>query len=125
MVAKQRLPELTQLVFTCPFGRQLVPEELQALVNELTRTAARSGLTGLMLQQGDSFYAVLEGPSRRLLARMEQMIADPRFGPITVLKEKTVPSRRFGNWSFGVLPPMQEPSTAAEAFILKLAQRPL
>lgn len=116
-------PTLVQLVFTSAGGAPLGPDELQAFASELARANARAGLTGLLLQQGDSFYGVLEGAERRLFARIERLIVDPRLGRVRVLKEEAIASRRFGNWSFGTLPPLQAPSDAAEAFILSLARR--
>jgi len=119
------LPEanLIQLVFTSSGGARLDPDGLQAFASELARGNTRAGLTGLLLQQGDSFYGVLEGVERRLIARIERLIVDPRLGRMRVLKEEAIASRRFGNWSFGALPPMQASSDAAEAFILSLARR--
>jgi hypothetical protein len=116
-------PNLVQLVFTSTGGERLGPDELQAFASELARANAKAGLTGLLLQQGDSFYGVLEGTERRLFARIERLIADPRLGRVRVLKEEAIASRRFGNWSFGTLPPMRPHSDAAESFILNLARR--
>ena len=114
---------LIQLVFTSTGGERLRPDELQAFARELARDNARAGLTGLLLQQSDSFYGVLEGTERRLFGRIERLIDDPRLGRVRVLKEEAIATRRFGNWSFGALPPMQASSDAAETFILSLARR--
>lgn len=122
-MADERGPDLIQLVYTSEGGSCLDADELQALADELGRANARAGLTGLLLRQGDSFFGVLEGPERRMFARIERMIEDPRLGRVRVLKEEAIASRRFGNWSFGSLPPLQQPSNAAEAFILNLARR--
>lgn len=115
--------DLIQLVYTSDGARGLSQDEVQVLADQLARAHARAGLTGLLLQQGDSFYGVLEGPRRRLFARIERMIADPRLSRINVLREEPIASRRFGNWSFGALPPMHAASGTAEAFILSLARR--
>lgn len=123
MAAKYPEPGLIQLVYICQGGQSLTPDELQALGAELGRANARSALTGLLLLQGDSFYGVLEGTERRMFARIESMISDPRLGRVRVLKEESIARRRFGNWSFGALPPMDAASSAAEAFILSLARR--
>ena len=116
-------PRLIQLVFTSAGGPRLSPDELQAFARELARDNARAGLTGLLLRQGDSFYGVLEGVERRLFARIERMIIDPRLGSVRVLREEAIAVRRFGNWSFGALPAIQGRSDAAETFILSLARR--
>ncbi|MFT3974388.1 MAG: BLUF domain-containing protein [Amaricoccus sp.] len=123
MVTGRRDADLIQLVYTSGGGLPLDARELHCLAEELQLVNARAGLTGLLLHQGDSFYGVLEGSQRRIFSRIERMIADPRLGRVRVLKEEAIASRRFDNWSFGALPPMQAPSDAAEAFILHLARR--
>ncbi|MBB5222881.1 hypothetical protein HNP73_002828 [Amaricoccus macauensis] len=123
MVVWRPEASLIQLVFTCGGGQNLTPDALQVLVDDLGRANARAKLTGLLLRQGDSFYGVLEGSERRMLARVESMISDPRLGGVRVLKEEAIAQRRFGNWSFGALPAVHQASNAAEDFIIRLAQR--
>lgn len=123
MVVRRPEASLIQLVYTCDGGQNLTPDDLQALAGDLSRGNARSQLTGLLLRQGDSFYGVLEGTERRVLARVESMISDPRLGRVHVLKEEEIAQRRFGNWSFGALPAVHRASNAAEDFILSLARR--
>lgn len=123
MCAAARDPNLVQLVYSSLAARELTPSDLQCFADDWQRDHAKAGLTGLLLQQGDSFYGVLEGPERRLFARMERLITDPRLKNVRVLREEAIASRRFENWSFGTLPPRREASRSAEEFILSLARR--
>ena len=59
------------------------------------------GLTGLLLHQGAHFYGVLEGPRRQVFARMEEIITDRRHSRLRILREESIATRRFDNWSFG------------------------
>ncbi len=82
-----------------------------------------AGLTGLMLRQGASFCGLLEGPRRRVLRRMEEIVSDPRHRGVHVLREEPVESRRFANWSFAALPPPGRSGEPHEDFIRDLARR--
>lgn len=74
----------------------------------------RAGLTGFLVHQGGRFHGVLEGPQRALFSRMERIVTDPRHHKLVVVREDTIDSRRFQNWSFGFLPDSQ-PLAAGEA----------
>jgi hypothetical protein len=63
---------------------------------------------------------VLEGPQRRVFARMEEVITDRRHNSLRILREHAVEARRFENWSFGSLPRCQ---TDPEEFIWNLTRR--
>lgn len=100
--------------------------EIQRIVEVSQENNSRLGLTGLLLHQGEKFYGVLEGPSRRVLSRMEVIAADPRHRSLQILSERDIPGRRFENWSFGSLPGTARPSAetiAADAFISEFARR--
>jgi hypothetical protein len=74
------------------------------------RNNAAQGLTGLLLFGGFRFYAILEGPQRRVFARMERIITDPRHRRLTVLREDAIEVPRFANWSFGFIPEGEQTS---------------
>jgi hypothetical protein len=115
-------PKLLQLVYVSRWTRDLTAE-LDQMEAEFTRASIAAGLTGLMLHQGDSFYGILEGTERRLLARMERVISDGRVKDVRVLREEVVASRRFENLSFAALPPRPQGSPSAERFVLDIARR--
>lgn len=122
-MARRVHPKLVQLVYSSRAARALTPDELEQMEAEFTRANAAADLTGLLLHQGDSFYGVLEGAERRLFGQMEGLILDPRIKEVRVLREETIASRRFENWSFGTLPPSQQGSSSTEDFILSIATK--
>jgi hypothetical protein len=97
--------DLVRLVYVSTATRPLGPEELEAIVATSRRNNAAHGLTGLLLHGGGRFYGLIEGAEEEVLARMEQIVADPRHREIRVLREDSIPVRRFASWSFGPLPP--------------------
>jgi hypothetical protein len=56
---------------------------------------------------------------------MEAIITDRRHSGVRILREERVAVRRFGNWSFGVLPAAARPDVVngSEEFIRSLAKR--
>lgn len=119
--------DLVQLVYASTAAPALSAADLDAIAAASRTRNEAIGLTGLLLHQGRSFYGVLEGPKRRVFARMERIITDPRHFRVRILREEDVAARRFANWSFGVLPAL-EPGPGGtverpEEFIQSFARR--
>ena len=119
-------PRLLQLVYVSSATQVLAPAELDAIARASQRNNDARGLTGLLLCRGSYFYGVLEGFERRTLTCMERIVADHRHRGIRILREETVSSRRFRNWTFAALPPPAfrlSPAEAEDDFIRTLSQR--
>jgi Sensors of blue-light using FAD len=115
---------LVQLVYVSTSAAQLAAEELNAIARLSQENNSAGGLTGLLLHQGGHFYGVLEGPRRRVFACMEKIITDARHSRLRILREQSVSSRRFENWSFAVLPSSsKDPVAAPVEFIWNLSRR--
>jgi hypothetical protein len=100
----------------------LTQEDLDAIAASSAARNRAAGITGLLIHQGDVFSGTLEGPERRVLARMEVIIRDPRHSCVRVLREAPIQSRRFENWSFGALPEAGDGTERGDGFILRLAR---
>lgn len=115
-----------QIVYTSRACRPLASDDLDAIRIVSQRNNAADGLTGFLLHQGGRFYGLLEGPRRKVFARMESIVADPRHRELRVLREAEVATTRFRNWTFGGLPvtPGNEPAARPSVdFIVNLSQR--
>ncbi len=87
--------DLLRLVYASLAAPGLTDDDLESIEASSAGRNRAAGLTGLLLHQGGSFFALLEGPRRRLLARMERIITDPRHRGVDILVETTIPARRF------------------------------
>jgi hypothetical protein len=96
--------DLLRIVYVSDAAPALTAADLAAIAARSAERNRAAGLTGILLHQGERFFAVLEGPSRRLLARMERIIVDPRHARVEILLESAISERRFETWSFGRLP---------------------
>ena len=105
MVAKRppTAGSLLQLTFVSRAPDTFGESDLGAIRASSQRRNDRLGLTGLMIHREGRFFAVLEGPERALLRRMEIILTDPRHFDLRILSERHIPARRFENWSFAVL----------------------
>jgi Sensors of blue-light using FAD len=113
-----------QLVYVSSAAPDLSVADVQAIACRSRARNEAAGLTGLLLHQGPYFYGVLEGPRRRVFARMEDIITDRRHSQLRILREESVPDRRFENWTFGELPVANKDCvTAPEDFIWNLSRR--
>ena len=115
-----------QLVYVSSALPSLSAEDLDAIAAASRARNDAAGLTGLLLHQGRRFCGVLEGTERRVFGCMERIITDRRHFGLRILREEPITSRRFENWTFGMLPPVKSTADSAgtpEEFIWKLSQR--
>lgn len=117
---------LVRLVYVSAEARPLGLEDLAGIADVSRRNNAALGLTGILLYGSGRFCAVLEGSQRRVFARMERIITDPRHRDARIIREDRIASQRFANWSFGRLgdsAPGGGSAASLESFILGLAAR--
>ncbi len=115
--------DLLQLAYVSSATASLTADDLDRIAEASTRNNESAGLTGLLLHQGNSFYGIVEGPRRRVFARMEVIITDRRHFALRILREEPIASRRFENWSFGTLPRSPDIAGSPEDFIRTLSRR--
>lgn len=95
---------LIRLVYVSDAVASLAAGDLDAIRASSEARNLVSGLTGLLLFRRPIFCGILEGPRRRLFARMEVIATDPRHARLRVLREQAIDERRFSNWTLGILP---------------------
>lgn len=119
MHAKRRRGDrdLVQIAYVSIAAAPLTPAALEAMAAEAEARNADARITGLLLHHGIYFYAILEGPRRRVLGRIEDIIAERKERELRILREKTVSRRRFENWSFGMLPAGLELAAGPSEFL--------
>jgi hypothetical protein len=116
--------DLLRLVYVSRATPGLTAADLAAIEASSAGRNRAAGLTGLLLHRDGSFFALLEGPRRRLLARMERIITDPRHRGVDILVETAIPARRFESWSFGRFPgAAASPCSAGDDFLRILGSR--
>lgn len=124
MVSHSRIgPRILQVTYVSTATAPLAADDFRILTTRARARNAAQGLTGFLFHQPPRFYGVLEGPERKVLARMEAIISDPRHRELTVLREERLFEARYRNWAFGLLPqarPGNEFAVSAE-FVYSLA----
>lgn len=96
--------DLVQLVYVSDAAAEMSPAELDRLAENARDRSACGRITGLLLRHGRHYYAVIEGPRRRVFQRIEEIIAEQGHRGLRILREETIAARRFANWSYGVVP---------------------
>lgn len=118
--------DLIRLVYISRRAKDLGPADYAAIEASSQRRNMAARITGLLIVQGRFFHAVMEGPSRQVLRRMEVIITDPRHHDLRILREEPIAQRRFANWSFGQVPdsPARALDTdSPDSFIFDLSRR--
>jgi Sensors of blue-light using FAD len=93
-----------QVVYVSSAAGAMSAAERAALAAQARARSASARLTGLLLHHGEHYYAVIEGPRRRVLQRIEEIIAEQGQRGLRILREEAIRARRFANWSDGVIP---------------------
>jgi hypothetical protein len=96
--------DLLRIVYVSSAAAAMTSSELARLAENSRDRSDSSRLTGLLLQHGEHFYGILEGPRLRVFRRIEEIIAEQGQRGVRVLREDPIRVRRFANWSSGVLP---------------------
>jgi hypothetical protein len=115
-----------RLVYVSFAARELPQSDLSQIESRSHANNLAAGITGLLVAQGNFFYGLMEGRRRRVLSRMEVVIADERHRNLRILLEEPITARRFANWSFARLPDgaiMHRGEAAPGHFILELSRR--
>lgn len=86
--------------------------ELLGILEKSRRNNGLDGITGLLWADGDRFAQVIEGDDRAIGEAMERILADPRHHDITVLHDRTIAKRQFGDWSME----LRREATVADAY---------
>lgn len=93
-----------RLVYSSSASPSLAPGDVARIGEQSARNNLVHGLTGLLVHHRENFFSVLEGPRRRVFARMELIATDSRHHGLHILREDAVSTRRFLNWHFTRLP---------------------
>jgi hypothetical protein len=109
--------DLVQIVYVSRAAAAMSAEELEMLAEHSRARSIGGRLTGLLLHHGEHFYAVIEGPRRRVFQRIEEIIAEQGQRGLQILREETIRARRFANWSYGVIPVTGRESGAPSEFL--------
>lgn len=75
------------------------PDAIAGIVAGSVAWNTTAGITGMLWSDGASFAQVIEGASDQIELTMERIRRDPSHTDITVLLDRSILSRQFGNWS--------------------------
>jgi hypothetical protein len=92
---------LFQLCYASTATRELLREDLLALLSQSRERNAEDGITGLLLFQGGHFLQVLEGDAERVRATFKRIRDDHRHAQIALIFEDLVSERQYPDWSMG------------------------
>jgi FAD-dependent sensor of blue light len=114
---KRKERDLVQIVYVSSAAAAMTPAELATLAENSRDRSDASRLTGLLLQHGEHFYGILEGPRLRVFRRIEEIIAEQGHRGVRILREEPIRVRRFANWSSGVLPALSAEASGPHEFL--------
>ena len=94
---------LIQLTYASRTSKTLVPEDLKAILTASQRNNTRVGITGALCLSNGIFLQQLEGDRTAVSLLYHRILADSRHRDPAILDFAEIPSRKFTNWSMGLL----------------------
>lgn len=89
------------LIYVGTATRSMSESELAELLEQCRRNNARLGITGMLLYKDGDFMQVLEGEEQTVKELYARVWNDPRHRLITLIIEKPIEKRSFGDWTMG------------------------
>ncbi len=76
-------------------------DDIAALLIIARASNARNDITGALLYHCERFVQILEGPDEKVLTTFASIARDPRHRSVHTMREKTIVSRQFPEWTMG------------------------
>ena len=73
--------------------------QVEAIIAHSTARNEASGITGMLWFDGNSFAQVLEGEAKATHVLIDRIRADRRHTDVTVVLDRPVQNRMFGQWA--------------------------
>ncbi len=117
--------DLVQIVYVSAAASAMTAAEVEVFAEQARIRSASARLTGLLLRHGAHFYAVIEGPRRRVFDRIEEIIVEQGQRGLEILREQAIAGRRFASWSYGDIPVTGRGSSAPSEFLWRFCGLPV
>ena len=92
---------LRQIVYKSVAAAGFVSKELGPILFDAKFHNSKRGVTGLLLFDGKRFLQALEGDAISVGATFARIKKDQRHRSVTLLADRTVDLREFGDWGHG------------------------
>lgn len=92
---------MKQLIYMSRANRDFSNSELDELLNLARQRNTDRGVTGMLVYASRAFLQVLEGPPSKVDDLYRKVYNDTRHRNVLILKELTVSTRCFPNWTMG------------------------
>ena len=89
------------LIYTSSASHLMNDLELRELLDHCRVLNMQDGITGMLLYKDGSFMQALEGDDENVARTFERIQKDTRHIDVTLLREREIEERNFGNWSMG------------------------
>ncbi len=98
---------LQELIYTSLAGESGAPKDVESILASSERNNIATGVTGLLLFDGERYIQILEGLPSRVDTLFDTIQADSRHGQIELLHKGNISVRAFKDWrmAYEALPP--------------------
>ena len=89
------------LIYMSTASRPMTYDDLSDLLNDARLHNKRSGITGMLLYQQDTFMQMLEGEEDNVRSLYAKLLQDKRHKALHIVHEGHTDRRIFDDWSMG------------------------
>lgn len=97
------MEKLRQLFYLSRAEAKLTDSDVRQILQVSQRNNRRKDITGCLLYSGRHFAQVLEGGRAVIDDLLTRIAADPRHSGFVIASDQQVVTRKFPNWSMGIL----------------------
>lgn len=90
---------MRQLVYLSKASAGFSQADLKSILNVARLNNRQAYVTGLLLFDTTDFLQALEGEAAAVAAVFEKICRDPRHHGLSILSDREVTQREFGNWA--------------------------
>jgi hypothetical protein len=92
---------LIRCLYASRAATPLIPENVDAILEQSHRNNPTRGITGLLCFANDIFAQVIEGGRDQVCDLFNTIIRDDRHHTVRILAFEEIHERRFGHWNMG------------------------
>jgi len=90
---------MIELAYTSTTPWLYSTEELRDILSKSRTNNAKTGITGILLYRARTVLQLLEGEAEAVHALYAKLLLDPRHHSLTLLYDRPLAERNFGQWS--------------------------
>ena len=97
-----------ELSYRSQASEKLTAKDINTIVQHSIENNKAKNITGALVYHSNTFFQVIEGPKKNILALYDKLLLDDRHKEVTLIWKGVTAKRTFGNWTMAFLTEKEE-----------------